>query len=693
MFKSLIKKSIVFFLIVFIQFNAQSQNAVKLVSRKDSIFLYYNQQIILKARLSEKIQSFNIQQNSQVINGANYQLINISAANFNKFELVANVMGSEESIACESDPRINGLKVVRNTIGQSHSLLNNAIYERKHDWLLSFDAVYPKLVINAEASFNYYIHFTGTELIIRFKPNYYQKHRGLSYFNPEQYSVWKKPVVGWCSWFAYFNKVTELDVKKTADVLSNKLAPFGLNYVQIDDGYQQTPIGMPETWLETNKKFPSGLSALSKYIQSKGLTPALWTNVAFNDSAAAYAHKELFVRNENGNPAIGNWIGYSMDGLNPKAIQTLITPVYKELNKEGWQYIKLDALRHLKYEGYNSNSAYFIQKKANRNEAYRNIVRAVRNETGKDHFLMACWGIRPELVGIVDGCRIGNDGYSYAGLAQFNSYNNIIWRNDPDHIELSPKEAYRSCVATSLTGSLFMLTDKAEVYENSKLIEAAKRSIPVLYTQPAQVYDVDPSRSALIAQADVEMSGSGPRPFDASSSTTTGLFSLEINKPFENWVVLGRLDDRDQTISVKDLGLNDQKEYLLFEFWRKEFRGIVKKQFNPGTIDSNFHCQVFCLREKQNHPQLLATNRHISCGALEIESMQWNNHQLNGSSTLVADDVYTMYIYEPEGYSNTKFTALNADVLKNEKEGMIRKISLHSKNNTTVNWAIDYIAN
>jgi hypothetical protein len=693
MYRSLIKKSILFFLILFIQFNAKSINAVKLVSRKDSIFLYYNQQIILKARLSEKIQSFNIQQNSQVINGANYQLINISAANFNKFELFANVMGSDESIACESDPRINGLKVVRNTIGQSHSLLNNAIYERKHDWLLSFDAVYPKLVINAEASFNYTIHFSGTELIIRFKPNYYQKHRGLSYFNPEQYSVWKKPVVGWCSWFAYFNKVTELDVKKTTDVLSNKLAPFGLNYVQIDDGYQQTPIGMPETWLETNKKFPSGLSALSKYIQSKGLTPALWTNVAFNDSAAAYAHKELFVRNENGNPAIGNWIGYSMDGLNPKAIQTLITPVYKELNKEGWQYIKLDALRHLKYEGYNSNSAYFLQKKANRNEAYRNIVRAVRNETGKDHFLMACWGIRPELVGIVDGCRIGNDGYSYAGLAQFNSYNNIIWRNDPDHIELSPKEAYRSCVATSLTGSLFMLTDKAEVYENSKLIEAAKRSIPVLYTQPAQVYDVDPSRSALIAQADVEMSGSGPRPFDASSSSTTGLFSLEINKPFENWVVLGRLDDRDQTISVKDLGLNDQKEYLLFEFWRKEFRGIVKKQFNPGTIDSNFHCQVFCLREKQNHPQLLATNRHISCGALEIESMQWNNRQLNGSSTLVADDVYTMYIYEPEGYSNTKVTALNADVLKNEKEGMIRKISLQSKNNSVVHWEIDYIAN
>jgi hypothetical protein len=36
-----------------------------------------------------------------------------------------------------------------------------------------------------------------------------------------------------------------------------------------------------------------------------------------------------------------------------------------------------------------------------------------------------------------------------------NSFNNVVWRNDPDHIELSDREAWRSTMVTSLTGSLF----------------------------------------------------------------------------------------------------------------------------------------------------------------------------------------------------------------------------------------------
>jgi hypothetical protein len=684
------KRLFLFICFAFLLHTAYAQNTLYIINRKDSVFFYYHNQLVLKGLLSGNNHSFSIRDNKQKINTADYQLISITATDFKKFVFTADVSGSDESIACESEPRGAGLAVVRHSSGPSHSLLNNAVYERKQDWLLSFDVYYPKLVITPQENFNYNISITTTELVIRFRPNYYQKHRGLSYFSPQQYSVWKKPVVGWCSWFAYLNKVTESDIHTTADVLSNKLVKYGLNYLQIDDGYQQEPIGMPDTWLTTNQKFPSGLANLSAYIQSKGLTPALWTNVAFADSAAAYQYKNLFVRDEKGNPVVGNWIGYVMDGSNPKTIQNLITPVYKTLATEGWEYIKLDALRHLKYEGYNSNTDYFNQEKSNRNEAFRNVVKEVRKQIGSNRFLLACWGIRPELVGIADGCRIGNDGYSYAGLAQFNSYNNIIWRNDPDHIQLTPKEAFRSCVATSLTGSLFMLTDKPEVYENEKLLEAAKRSIPVLFTQPAQVYDVDRSRSALIAQADMEMSGSGPRPFDASTATTTGLFSMEINRPFENWLVLGRLDDRDKIIPLKGLGLNDQKEYLLFEFWNKEFRGIAKKQFIPGEIDSNYHCQVFCFREKQDHPQLLATNRHITCGGLELNNLSWSNNNLTGSSNVVAGDEYIIYLYEPDGFTAGKISVSNAEVWQNEKSGGVRKILLRSQKGGVVNWSLAY---
>ncbi len=670
--------------------NLFAQGAIQVVQKKDSLFFSVQNKIILKAQVSGNVSKMQIHEHQSVMNNAQYQTISLVPADFKKFTFKAVVIADEGSIACESDRWNEGLSIVRHTVGKSFNLLNNAVYNRNNDWLISFDAAYPAFNMQPQENNEYQIQVVKSELIIRFKPRYYQQHRGLTYFKPKEYSIWKKPVVGWCSWFAYFDNVTETDMHRTADVLSTKLKKYGLDYIQIDDGYQQVPIGMPDTWINANNKFPAGMGNLANYIASKGFQPGIWTNVSFADSVAAYQHKELFIKTLDGKVALGNWVGYVMNGANKSTIDQLIKPIYAEFNKEGWQYFKLDALRHLKYEGYNTFSKELMRDGINKNEAYRNVVAAVRNQIGKDKFLMACWGIRPELVGLVDGCRIGNDGYSYAGLAQFNSYNNIIWRNDPDHIVLSAKEAYRSCTATSLTGSLFMLTDQPDLYEKSNLIDAAIRSIPVLMTSPGQVYDVDPSRSSLIAQAETEMSGSGPRPFDASTTTTTGLFQMDINKPYENWTVLGRLDERDRVIPLKDLGLDAKKEYLVFEFWSKQFRGIQTKQFIPGAIDTAYNCQLFCFREKQIHPQLLATNRHISCGALELEQLQWNNNRLIGTSNLVADDLYSIYIYEPTG---AHFKAVNtgiATLIENVLSGNIRKISFRSTDAASVQWEISY---
>ncbi|HYM93830.1 MAG TPA: alpha-galactosidase, partial [Chitinophagaceae bacterium] len=666
---------------------AFSQQA-EIETKNNNIRINYHGRTIFTATLTSQPKPYSIVQQAQKINGATYQVITITAGNFKSFDLKGVITGDEESIACESEPADEKAKVVRQVVGKSFSLLNNAVYDRREDWLLSCDRNSSKITVTPADNNKYELSATGWEIVIRFLPQYYQRHRGLNYFNPASYSVWKKPVAGWCSWFAYYDKITEADIRKTADVLSEKLKPFGLDYLQIDDGYQQTPIGMPDTWLKPNKKFSSGLNDLAKYIIEKGLTPGIWTNVSFVDSAAAFQNKNLFVQDKNKQPAFGNWIGYIMDGSNPATINKLISPVYSGLVKDGWHYFKLDALRHLKYEGYNSYKNFFDSKHYNRNDAFRNVVKEVRKQIGRNNFLLACWGIRPELVGIVDGCRIGNDGFSYAGLAQYNSYNNIVWKNDPDHIVLSEKEAYRSCTATSLTGSLFMLTDKPEKYESSPLIEAAKRSLPVLFTQPGQVYDVDPSRSSLIQMADVEMSGSGPRPFDAGTTTTTGLFSLEISKPFEDWLVLGRLDERDKIIPFKDLGLDEKKDYLVFEFWTKRFYGSFQKQFEPGNIDSIYKCQAFCFREKQDHPQLMATNRHISCGGLELSALEWKDNTLSGESELVPNDKYVIYIYEPDNFQFEKVLLADAKLLNNQKEGNIRMITLSSATGGNIKWKV-----
>jgi hypothetical protein len=663
---------------------------IRIKQNKDSIFFYKGSTLLLRGKISENNSKIEIHETKNKVNNALYQTISLTPSDYKKFKLSAIIYSDSTSIACESDRWNEGLSIVRHTVGKSYNLLNNAVYDRNEDWLLSFDAAHPAFEMTPIENNQFKIEVNKSELIIRFKPNYYQQHRALTNFKPKEYQIWKKPVVGWCSWFAYWDRVTEKDIHETADVLADKLKKYGMDYIQIDDGYQQLPIGMPDNWIHPNNKFPSGMGDLAKYITQKGFKPGIWTNVSFADSAAAYQNKSLFIQTSNNEIAKGNWVGYVMDGSKKETINKIIKPIYAEFNNEGWQYFKLDALRHLKYEGYNSYSKELSQNGIDKNEAFRNVVKEVRNQIGKNKFLMACWGIRPELVGLVDGCRIGNDGYSYAGLAQFNSYNNIIWRNDPDHIVLSPKEAYRSCTATSLTGSLFMLTDVPSVYAKSNLIDAAIRSIPVLYTQPGQVYDVDPSRSTLIGQADSEMSGSGPRPFDASSTTTTGLFQMDINMPYENWTVLGRLDDRSKVIPLKDLGLDEKKKYLVFEFWTKQFKGICSKEYVPEIIDSNFNCQVFCFKALQDQPQLLATNRHISCGALEIEKLNWENKSLRGTSKMVENDLYTLYIYEPTNYQFADIQLENTQLIANEKSGNIRTISFKSSQAGNSNWEIAY---
>ena len=600
------------------------------------------------------------------------------------------IYGSDQAIPCESDRSIStDYDLVRHSVGLSHSLLNRAVYDRQSDWALSVDEQVSKVNITPVDNGKFKITIQGNEICLRFRPLFYQNHRGLEYYKPWEYQIPQKPVVGWCSWFAFWNRVTEEDIHKTADVLSEKLVPYGLEYLQIDDGYQREPGGLPETWLVPNKKFPNGMENLANYIKGKNMVPGIWTYMSFHNKAAAEANKELFVLDNDGNLAVGEWIEYCMDGSNPKTIDKLIRPIYAGFNKMGWKYFKVDALRHLRYDGYNNYPDFFRNKGTSRVEAFRNVVKSVREEIGPDNYMLACWGVRPELIGIADACRIGTDGYGLGGLSQYNSFNNVIWQNDPDHIEAFGDFAYRDCMATSITGSLYMITDKPEDYETGNL-DPIIRTIPVLYTQPGQIYDVDPTRSMYLDRVDSETSGSGERIFDASPTSFNDLFLMEINKSYENWMVLGRTGDRVKYLKFERLGLDSKDKYLVFDFWHKKYLGSFYEGFTPGDIDSTYKCQLFCIRKEKIHPQLIATNRHISCGALEVKDVSWQNNSLSGESELVANDDYILYISEPAGFTLSEINCKDIKITNSGFKNGLRIIHFKSPQKTIVHWVISY---
>lgn len=605
-----------------------------------------------------------------------------------RMKLAGTMSGSGEAFPCEIDRPNRGPLLVRHASGLSRSLRNRALYDRGADWALSVDFG-PRAVVRPADSAkigdrSFTLECEGNEIVLRFRPRYYQKHRGLSFFEPWTYQIWPKSVAGWISWFAFYDRVTEKDILETADVFSAAMGPYGYDILQIDDGYQSGK-GAPKLWLNPNSKFPGGLKSLAGYIKSKGLVPGLWTGASFTDGDEPLTHPEWFVRDADGKPALGNWIDHIVDASNPAALAALITPLYKGLRAQGWEYFKVDALRHLRYEGYNAHRDYFERNKIDLVAAYRRYARTIREAIGRDVFMLGCWGIRPELIGLIDGCRIGDDGFAYAGLSQYNSFNNVVWRNDPDHIELND-DRYRSTLVTSLTGSILLLTDKPEMYRKGDL-EPARRTAPVLFTLPGQIYDVDPSRSDALGRVDAEVSGSGPRPFDAGYTPACRLYLLEIERPFGSWAVLGRTDgDPAENISFADLGLDPEAEYLVFEFWTKRLFGSFTGGFAPGAIDPRHRSQAFCIRKREARPQLVATSRHVTCGGVDLADLRWEEGRLVGLSRLVAGDPYVIYLTQPAGASFAGLDCKGAAVQRTEKDGLLVRVTLRADKGGDVEW-------
>ncbi len=603
----------------------------------------------------------------------------VTAKGGGSITIEATIYASNEAFACAADRADQDEpNIVRNAVGAPFNLLNRAVYDRRSDWVLSFDPhshVEVKQTYDQGGARTFTVKAVGDELILRFRPRYYQKHRGFAFFQPWNYQVWKPPVVGWCSWYAYGQDVDEQKMHNSVDALAQHLKPYGLQYIQIDDGYQRTPVAFSDTWLTPNSKFPAGLGNLTTYIHQKGLKAGVWSSPMFHDDVLAHKNPDVFVKDINGSPVRGRWVGYSVDGSNPAAIDRYIRPTYRGFKEQGWDYFKIDALRHLRYEGYNSNVSYFDRKAYDRVKAYRNVVQAIRQEIGRDRFMLACWGIRPELVGIADACRIGDDGFAYSGLAQFNSLNNVLWRNDPDHIELSPQEAYRSCMVTSLCGAVYMLTDKADRYQTGDL-EAAKRTMPTLFTLPSQLYDVDPSRSMNIARVDSEVSGAGPRPFDASRVATCDLFQLDIGTTFGQWSVLGRTGESQRSIHFADLGLSPKAKHHVFEFWSKRYLGLLEDRFEPGAIDPKFNCQAFAIQEDAGHPQVLATSRHVSAGAVDLEGVHWGGKDLRIAVQVLAEEPSEIFITEPAGFSFESFSVQGSGTIASSLESGVRRLKI-----------------
>jgi alpha-galactosidase len=195
----------------------------------------------------------------------------------------------------------------------------------------------------------------------------------------------------WCSWYAYYETITETQLAKDVADLS------GLPYdvVQIDDGWE-TLVG---DW-QPNAKFPSGMRALADRISDAGFTPGLWLApfIALPQSALALSRPELLLRSPSGEPVVAgyNWGGpyYALDLSRDDARAHVAALIHTVVHEWGFRYLKLDFI----------NAAAVVSE-----QIYRAALELVRSVAGDDVYLLGSGAILLPSLGLLDGLRSGPD--------------------------------------------------------------------------------------------------------------------------------------------------------------------------------------------------------------------------------------------------------------------------------------------
>ena len=174
------------------------------------------------------------------------------------------VNGSEEVFAAETHSETQKrFPIVRNSVGLSRNLRNNAVYDRRWDWVLigpgdGKTRIVPKRVEDKRVAFSWECH--GSTLELAFRPRLYQKHKEFEYYQPWTYKVWKGSVTGYCTWWSYRGNFTQQTLDAMLAVFVEKHLPdFGYHYMQFDNCYQLGNGSSPQNWLNWNKKGSSDI--------------------------------------------------------------------------------------------------------------------------------------------------------------------------------------------------------------------------------------------------------------------------------------------------------------------------------------------------------------------------------------------------------------------------------------------------
>jgi alpha-galactosidase len=293
---------------------------------------------------------------------------------------------------------------------------------------------------------------------------------------------------GWCSWYHYFDAITEAALASNLRKLSEFRQEIPVEVIQLDDGFQAR-LG---DWEYTNAKFPSGLKRIADEIRQANFTAGLWTApfLATRDSTLMRAHPDWFIRGRNGQPlaVVSNaaWTAgydknaYALDPSNPEVTDYLEQLFRRVVHEFGYAYQKIDFLFAAAAEGRRHDP------NLTRAQTLRRGLEVIRRGAGDEAFILGCGCPLGPAVGIVDGMRIGPDVAPYWGgetepgtrlaidaIIARSFMHRRLWVNDPDCLmlrvnetRLSREERFALASAIAVSGGMLLFSDDMNLLES-----------------------------------------------------------------------------------------------------------------------------------------------------------------------------------------------------------------------------------
>lgn len=472
-------------------------------------------------------------------------------------------------------------------------------------------------------------------------PNWYTDSLGLEFYSPINKEIFPLPPSGMCTWYYYYQHIDEDEVKLNARWMNENLLDYGARYLQIDDGWQKERADGghgSRDWTGIDMAFPSGMAELADFIREQGLIPGIWIapHGQSNDSVVM-SNPGVFIFKPDSTSASSTWEGNYLIDPTADVAHKYLYDLFDTMVKWGYDYYKIDG-QPIVVREYERANEFMKSPGQDNEELYRGTLETIREAIGPQRYLLGCWGIPTQGMGIMDGSRTGGDvvlgwsGFDVALMPTMRYYyqHNIVWYTDPDVMmlrqPLTLQQAQVWATLQGLTGQALMTSDRLTDLSDER-VSLLKKVYPAVDIRPVDLFPSNRRKTVW----DLKINHLD-RQYDV-----IGLFNFEEGKM------------KQHVLKFSNIGIDHSGPCHIFDFWNNEYLGAWEESMAFEIPPTS--CRVVTILPDNGEIQLISTNRHITQGWIDLEVIDYNNENktFTGVSNVIKNDPYQIHFACPRG--------------------------------------------